>query len=685
MAIITKVSEQTKQAIRKRLKVYMDMTLQPAQPREKNHYCCPFCGSRRGLSYDPKHGGLSWRCFGCEQGGDAFTLYALQHDINLGTKEGFHAAAVGLANALNLPFVETAEAGPDAQQEQDRLPAASAAPDASAEAKKANRREAEANPDAASAEAADRAQQAAPIEPTAAAAAEYIARCAAYLHSEAGADAQQYLFSRGISAATAAAFNVGYDPTRGIVLPNGAGGYQTRSIDPACQKADRYRRPAGCPVDVLTCLQDTAADPTVWIVEGELDALSIWQAGGSAIAISGAANTSKLPAALAAIATDPDALQPILWLDNDPAGLQATTKARQALQQAGYRVRTYAQDPAAGKLDPNDLLQQDPEKLQDIVLRPDAYTTYRRYNAAAVMAEADAALLDGKLTRCRATGFKALDALLDGGLYGGLYTIGAISSAGKTTLCLQIGDYIASQEQDVLIISQEMQAAELALKSLSRITYQIGRPCSYRDIVRNAGSPDATIDAARAAYLQQIAPWLYIREGIGDTSAADIRAYIQEHIGERGCCPVVIIDYLQALCPPDPRLSDKQAIDNAILQLKRCARDFNTPILAISSLNRASYQREISFEGFKEAGSIEYGSDVVLGLQYVGQGQEGFDLAAAAAAEPRCLQLRVLKNRFGRLGSIDLAFCPAFNCFAAAAAEAADRAQPREPLRYPGH
>ena len=60
-----------------------------------------------------------------------------------------------------------------------------------------------------------------------------------------------------------------------------------------------------------------------------------------------------------------------------------------------------------------------------------------------------------------AHGVCALDRALDGGLYEGLYIVGAISSLGKTTLVTQIGDQIASGGQDVLVFSLEMARAEL--------------------------------------------------------------------------------------------------------------------------------------------------------------------------------------------------------------------------------
>lgn len=69
------------------------------------------------------------------------------------------------------------------------------------------------------------------------------------------------------------------------------------------------------------------------------------------------------------------------------------------------------------------------------------------------------------------TGFENLDKLLDGGLYPGLYVIGANSSLGKTTLVLQIADSIAKSGQGVLIFSLEMSRFELIAKTLSRMSF----------------------------------------------------------------------------------------------------------------------------------------------------------------------------------------------------------------------
>ena len=107
---------------------------------------------------------------------------------------------------------------------------------------------------------------------------------------------------------------------------------------------------------------------------------------------------------------------------------------------------------------------------------------------------------------------------------------------------------------------------------------------------------------------------LWVIEGLGNIGATEIREMVQKHQQFTGSAPVVIIDYLQIIAPYE-KLTEKQSMDKTVMELKRISRDFKTPVLAISSLNRASYDKSINMTGFKESGGIEYSADVLFGLQ----------------------------------------------------------------------
>lgn len=275
------------------------------------------------------------------------------------------------------------------------------------------------------------------------------------------------------------------------------------------------------------------------------------------------------------------------------------------------------------------------------------------------------------------TGFKTLDSagFLDGGLYEGLYIIGAISSLGKTTLMLQIADQIASAGQDVLYISLEMSTNELIAKSISRYTTQdIGNakdaetlPKTVRNITDMrryqyyTGQEIDHINKAIGAYFKDTGKTMRIVEGIGNITADTIEGYIKEHIRHKGQAPIVFIDYLQLLAQPLDEngrrhsMTDKQITDLNVLRLKQISRDYKTPVFAISSFNRNSYHTPVSMESFKESGAIEYSSDILIGLERKDAGikdPEKIEERNRREIETgiREVRLKILKNRNGQTG-----------------------------------
>lgn len=256
-------------------------------------------------------------------------------------------------------------------------------------------------------------------------------------------------------------------------------------------------------------------------------------------------------------------------------------------------------------------------------------------------------------------GFSKLDNLLNGGIPRGLITLGAIPSLGKTTFMLQVADNMASLENTkVLFFSLEMSRFDLISKSLSRLTFQEEnlQQLTCDELMSN----DETIDYN--SILQRYEPIsnnLYSIDYIYDIR--DIVAFITQF---RECNPndniIVIIDYLQyILCGNNG--NDKQAIDLITKRLKELSKSLGLTIVAISSLNRANYSGSITMESFKESGSIEYTSDVLIGLEYTNS--NGNDRDYEARKNPRKITLSIIKNRYGALGKINFDFNTKYNTF----------------------
>ena len=498
---------------------------------------------------------------------------------------------------------------------------------------------------------------------------------------------------RGLSASTCARFGLGYDPqwknpkapdsvpaSPRLIIPTGKTSYLARDVRSQNELTDQAAKYTKVKVGKTRLFNaeaiDTAAKP-VYIVEGEIDAMSIVEAGGEAVALGSASNVHLL---MERIREHRPAQPLILALDNDERGQKASAELEEALK--AESVTYFVYNPCGEAKDANEALQMAPESFIKRVGDGERLPEMERLSYLKTSAQGHlAAFIDGIAqsvdTPCLPTGFKTLDEALDGGLYEGLYIVGAISSLGKTTLVTQIGDQIAAGGHDVLIFSLEMARTELMAKSLSRHTLELALAAKMGTIyaktargitdgMRYARYGDREREIIRQAVVQyaNYAGRIFIEEGVGDIDVTRIRERIARHIDLTGNTPVVIVDYLQIVAPYNERATDKQNMDKTVLELKRISRDFKLPMVAVSSLNRMSYGQKISMEAFKESGAIEYSSDVLIGLQLRGAGEAGFDPTEAKKKNPREIEAVILKHRNGQVGGkIAFEYYPMFNFF----------------------
>lgn len=434
----------------------------------------------------------------------------------------------------------------------------------------------------------------------------------------------------------------------------------------------------------------SASRRVVFITEGVYDALSVEEAGKSAIALLGVSHNRLISLVKE---YKPDTVF-VVSLDQDDAGEKAAKRIAEEFDGLGV---AYIIKPAAQEKDLNEFLQKDriqffqfiEEAEKEALAKKEEIAQaqkekeeqerkeYIKSSASGFLPEFMKEVYSRKEGRYIPTGFRKLDLKLDGGLYPGLYVFGAISSLGKTTLVTQIIDQAAEAGHDVLLFSLEMSKSQIIAKSLSRLTYchciESKKNIKMAKTVRaltNGKLYDLfsreelqVIDAAFSRY-KEYAEHIFIKEGIGDIGVPQIVDEVVKHERITGNKPIVVVDYLQILAPYDVRATDKQNIDKSVLELKRLSRDHDIPVIGISSLNRANYSTEINMGAFKESGAIEYTTDVLIGLQFKGAGNAGFDANKEKTKIPREIELMILKNRNGETGSkIEYEYHPAFNVF----------------------
>ena len=503
-----------------------------------------------------------------------------------------------------------------------------------------------------------------------------------YKACEAAVHQTNYFKSRGLSDETIRTFSLGYDAqNQRVVIPVNREFYLSRSVTDK-----RFYNPSNVKSIIFNLKALQAKNKPVFVVESTFCALSVIQCGGNCIGLNGLNNVNQLIEVIQQHQlTD---LKLIVALDNDDAGRKASYDLMVKLKEMNIQAIIY--NLSDEFKDPNELLVADASRLKANVA--DAEQEFEKYldelkkkqeeEVQRIKTEYQATSALGHLqgfiddiatidTNYIPTGFSELDRTLGGGLFEGLYFIGALSSLGKTTFTLQVADQVAQQGHDVLIISLEMARSELMAKSISRLTFT--GDCRYAKTTRGittAAYYKHYSDEERACINQAIneyatyAEHIFITESVGNTTVDEVRRLIDNHVKITGNKPLVVIDYVQILRPLDPRMSDKQAVDYNVMELKRISRDFKIPIIGISSLNRQSYKEKISMTSFKESGAIEYSSDILIGLQLKGAGDPNFDVDEAKAKDEREIELVILKNRNGKTGvKMDYIFTSKFNLF----------------------
>lgn len=533
-------------------------------------------------------------------------------------------------------------------------------------------------------------------------------------------DKTDYLTKRGISPEVAKRFRIGFDANfkttnqdtnkfetwRAITIPISKTSYTIRNTDPDATKKNRLRNRGESTLFNRSILSEPTEAP-IFIVEGEIDALSIIEVGGLAIGLGGVNNVKKLDEAIGA---ETNKHIYIIALDNDKAGEKASKEISEALKKRGEKYTTI--NPYKNCKDANEALISDREGFTKTVIEIskdlDGYIKntmrkeYEETNAFTGLKRFIDNLRSSVNTPYIPTGFDQLDLVLEGGLYEGLYIFGAVPSLGKTAFILQVIDQIAERaasenateeekNTDILFFALEMSQDELIARSLSRITF-------LESMKRNLGSNNAKTNRGITTYsryssynqteIQLIkdsieiyakrAAHIYFVEGVGNISAQEIRTRVEEHIKLTGHRPIVVVDYLQILAPwvdeehPNRVLTDKQSIDKSVLELKRISRDFKLPVISVSSFNRESYKSVGDLMGaFKESGAIEYGADFLCGMIYgdmitsSGKANNNFDLNEAKSKDPREIDLFVIKNRNGSIPreAIRYNYKPMFHCY----------------------
>jgi len=469
-------------------------------------------------------------------------------------------------------------------------------------------------------------------------------------------EALEYLHRRGITDESIERFNLGYcsswkhrkagdrvSPSKRIIIPRTAGTYTARMIEkPRNEWEEGYTKQVQGKQKDLFNLDALTGAATPIICEGELDAISLYQAGADAVI--GIGTTTNAGTLLEEAKKHPEAVY-ILALDNDPVkegggspGRDAQNKLADDMAAAGLSVLNF--DPAKiyGKAkDGNEAFTADPERLGKVI----AYLQGKAQEMKAARDEEREAELrkrtgEGMLedfllsvTTRRdyepiATGISDLDRAIGGGfIRKTLVMLGAAPGMGKTALAQWIFENMATAGHDVLYINLEMDRSQLLARSISRLAWKHEKTdFNALDILRGYAWTDAQREAitrAAARYKKDIAPhFVYNPDGVTNGINSILTAMENEtaRIKAQGKpAPLVCIDYLQLI---DSGNRDAiEGMKDVIFRLKDFAKREGTVVLVITANNRASNRTGTAdLESGRDTSTIEYSGDLMLGLSY---------------------------------------------------------------------
>ena len=203
------------------------------------------------------------------------------------------------------------------------------------------------------------------------------------------------------------------------------------------------------------------------------------------------------------------------------------------------------------------------------------------------------------------TGFGELDEPLNGLMPSDYIILGAQPSVGKSAISLQIASNAAKKNHNVFYFSPEMTQFQLGMRLLSM---ESGVP--YESIVkedRNLTIDDhERLDRANKAIKEMP---LHIDDSpVQGVSAIRLAARSKML---KGGLDLIIVDYLQLLCPED---DDKSAVTIVSKGLKAIAKDLEIPVLACSQLRRPYGKEPRRPDKFrlKGSGQLEADADSVI-------------------------------------------------------------------------
>lgn len=236
--------------------------------------------------------------------------------------------------------------------------------------------------------------------------------------------------------------------------------------------------------------------------------------------------------------------------------------------------------------------------------------------AQSAIERAEAAATQGTGLTGISTGLADLDAMT-GGLAGGDMIVGAgRPSMGKTGLALAISRHVARLKRGVCYVTPEMTGEELAYRLLTEEIWHMGERVEYTDLKRGRFGDATRRLLGEARDILADAPLLI--EEASSITMSGVRAVVKKAARqfERAGTPLglVVVDHMGWIEVPSAK-SEFEKISFVSGEMKKLAKSFDVPVLALSQLSRQVESRDDKrpvLSDLRQSGNIEQDADIVM-------------------------------------------------------------------------
>ncbi|MCX4027616.1 replicative DNA helicase [Endozoicomonas sp. SM1973] len=251
------------------------------------------------------------------------------------------------------------------------------------------------------------------------------------------------------------------------------------------------------------------------------------------------------------------------------------------------------------------------------------------------------------------TGFNDLDDMTAGLQPSDMVIVAGRPSMGKTTFAMNlVENALLNSDKAVLVFSLEMPAEQLMMRMLS----SLGRIDQTK--VRTGKLEEDDWPKLAAAVNMINEKKLFVDDTAG-ISPTEMRSRARRIVREHGDIGLIMVDYLQLMQVPGNNEGRTNEISEISRSLKALAKEFNTPVVALSQLNRSLEQRPNKRpvnSDLRESGAIEQDADVIMFVYRD-------EVYNPDTEQKGVAEIIIGKQRNGPIGAVKLAFIGKYTRF----------------------